>query len=271
MIHGSDTAHPIDAARYVGGEIRTARLDAGYSSIEAFAAASGLSPRVIGDLETGRRATFSPDTIARLETTLGWPHGEYESLTGAVQRTIDAGLIGIIESSGLPDPRELGAATRNSFEPGSGFQAVARLRCPTILAGGSQEIAIRLVIPDCAEAWLKHFRDELTRYTFTFHQEAGGETMWYFTTTIPPDIFDEAVAAFDNALEATNEWYRTVELPKHQYFERFRHRMLLKAQLPPGDEQAARKLIQLRARALTYLPSDGLRYVPKQFRCVENE
>lgn len=40
-----------------------------------FADATGLSRRVLEDLETGRRATYAPATLAAVEVTLSWEPG----------------------------------------------------------------------------------------------------------------------------------------------------------------------------------------------------
>lgn len=50
-----------------------------------FAAAVGVSPRVLDDLETGRRSTFSPETLSAVEGALGWAHGTCERVVAGGQ------------------------------------------------------------------------------------------------------------------------------------------------------------------------------------------
>lgn len=51
-----------------------------------FARAAGISPRVIDDVEKGRRANFSPLTLSALEAALGWQ-------PGAALRVVQGGAV----------------------------------------------------------------------------------------------------------------------------------------------------------------------------------
>lgn len=61
----------------VGARVKRERLVCWRTRAE-FAQAAGLSERVIFDLENGRRTNFSPETIAAIESTLGWEAGALE-------------------------------------------------------------------------------------------------------------------------------------------------------------------------------------------------
>lgn len=58
-----------------GTHIRTARTRAGFRTIEDFARVTGIGKRTLGDLETGRRANFTDQTLDRVEAELGWAEG----------------------------------------------------------------------------------------------------------------------------------------------------------------------------------------------------
>lgn len=68
----------------VGEEIVRRRVDLGLHSREAFARDSGLSPRLLSDIERGRRESYDSATLARLERALRW-------LPGSVQAVLDGG------------------------------------------------------------------------------------------------------------------------------------------------------------------------------------
>lgn len=52
-----------------------ARTRAGISTSKALADKMGMSARIIGDIENGRRTSYSSTTIAKLEQALGWAEG----------------------------------------------------------------------------------------------------------------------------------------------------------------------------------------------------
>lgn len=51
------------------------RVELGHRTREAFAAHTGLSSRLLGDLERAKRTNYDRVTLARLEQALGWPSG----------------------------------------------------------------------------------------------------------------------------------------------------------------------------------------------------
>ncbi|HLL69083.1 MAG TPA: hypothetical protein VK453_25710 [Micromonosporaceae bacterium] len=51
------------------------RVELGYHSREAFIRKSGIGARTVGDIETARRGSYNPATLARLERALEWPSG----------------------------------------------------------------------------------------------------------------------------------------------------------------------------------------------------
>lgn len=52
-----------------------------------FAAATGLSARVLSDLENGRRTRYHPETLAVVEERLGWAHGSCERVVNGLEPT----------------------------------------------------------------------------------------------------------------------------------------------------------------------------------------
>lgn len=68
----------------LGQHVVARRLALGYKTRIQLAQASGISARILGDIETGRRGRFDPKTLAALENTLGWN-------TGTANRVADGG------------------------------------------------------------------------------------------------------------------------------------------------------------------------------------
>ncbi len=101
----------------------TRRVDRGYKTRQAFATASGLSLRTLGDIERHDRDSYDNATLATLESALGWEPGSVQNiLTGGKPRTADedgkprnprrAGLgLGALESVMTSD--RLDEATKN--------------------------------------------------------------------------------------------------------------------------------------------------------------
>ena len=78
------------------------RVELGYRTREAFASDTGLSSRLLGDLERAQRDNFDPVTLTRLERALKWPAGAVrEVLAGA--RIMD----GILLYGAIPDNPEV--------------------------------------------------------------------------------------------------------------------------------------------------------------------
>lgn len=59
------------------------RVQLGHETRKEFIDASGLSPRTMGDIETARRESYSPSTLARLEQALDWPAGRVAEILGS--------------------------------------------------------------------------------------------------------------------------------------------------------------------------------------------
>lgn len=62
---------PAEDWQRLADHVRAARLDAGYPTIRAFAAAIGITERTLGKLENGERV--SSDTLATVARAVGWP------------------------------------------------------------------------------------------------------------------------------------------------------------------------------------------------------
>ncbi len=60
------------------------RVELGYRTREAFAEGTGLSSRLLGDLEKARRDNFDHVTLARLEQALQWKSGTARAILTAV-------------------------------------------------------------------------------------------------------------------------------------------------------------------------------------------
>lgn len=68
----------------LGHYVVARRVELGHRQRPTFADASGMSVRILGDIELGRRGNYDPTTIAALENALGWE-------TGSVQRVLRGG------------------------------------------------------------------------------------------------------------------------------------------------------------------------------------
>jgi len=67
---------------------------------EEFAAATGLSVRLLADLETGNRDNYLPATLAAVEAALGWSYGTCERVVagGRVAREMDPALVRLMDA-----------------------------------------------------------------------------------------------------------------------------------------------------------------------------
>lgn len=61
---------------HLGKTVVHRRVELGFDTREAFASHVGLSARLIGDVENGRRRSYDSATYAKLEQALGWPQGQ---------------------------------------------------------------------------------------------------------------------------------------------------------------------------------------------------
>jgi hypothetical protein len=106
----------------VGEEIVKRRVELGHNSREAFARSSGLSPRLLADLEHGTRTSYDRATIVRLENALRWLPGSVAAVldgrhptkvedaddTRPVEREgDDLALMQLLAASGLPPADQL--------------------------------------------------------------------------------------------------------------------------------------------------------------------
>jgi hypothetical protein len=64
----------------LGKAVTRRRVSLGYRTIVAFAPVVELSTRLLGDLEAGKRASYDPATLARIERALQWPPGAVDVL-----------------------------------------------------------------------------------------------------------------------------------------------------------------------------------------------
>jgi hypothetical protein len=86
----SDHSSP-DWAR-LGEYVVARRVKLGYKKRPAFSDATGISTRILGDIETGRRGNFDRTTIAALEGTLGWATGSATRIAYGGEPTIVADI-----------------------------------------------------------------------------------------------------------------------------------------------------------------------------------
>lgn len=80
------------------------RVELGHTTRGTFVDASGISARILGDLETARRDSYNPATLARLEQALQWPAGRVdEILHSSVEADPVAVLAGLLRDvDGVP-------------------------------------------------------------------------------------------------------------------------------------------------------------------------
>lgn len=77
--HQSVTIACVDWQR-LAKAVTDRRAELGYRTREAFVAATGLSRRLIGDIENGRRDNYDQITLSRLEDALRWKRGRVNDL-----------------------------------------------------------------------------------------------------------------------------------------------------------------------------------------------
>lgn len=68
----------------LGETVRAERARLGYRTLADLAARTGLGVRTLSDLERGARSTYSAETLATVESVLGWA-------PGSVRRILDGG------------------------------------------------------------------------------------------------------------------------------------------------------------------------------------
>jgi hypothetical protein len=82
------TDHDAPNSARLGEYVVARRVQLGYKKRPAFSDASGISTRILGDIETGRRGNFDPTTIAALENTLGWATGSVNRIAHGGEPTV---------------------------------------------------------------------------------------------------------------------------------------------------------------------------------------
>lgn len=70
-----------------GNEIRMLRAGLGYKTLAEFAAKVGLSNETIGNIENGRRESYSPGIQVAIEEALGWAQGSFMAVVEGRQPT----------------------------------------------------------------------------------------------------------------------------------------------------------------------------------------
>lgn len=97
----------------LGRHVIDRRVNIGLRTREALAAKSGLSTRLLGDIEKGRRTSYSPGTLAVIEQALHWVSGSAKAiLEGGEPGYVDA-FAGVDESGeelffvGSGDPEQV--------------------------------------------------------------------------------------------------------------------------------------------------------------------
>jgi hypothetical protein len=88
----------------LGEYVVARRVRLGYKKRPAFSDASGISTRILGDIETGRRGNFDPTTIAALENTLGWATGSASRIAHGGEPTVVANTRDDVASSDSATP-----------------------------------------------------------------------------------------------------------------------------------------------------------------------
>lgn len=72
----------------VGFAVKKRRLEVGLRRQRDLADKVGVDVRVINDIETGRRETYSIGTILQLERNLGWDDGSIEAIRAGGEPTL---------------------------------------------------------------------------------------------------------------------------------------------------------------------------------------
>ena len=83
--HGPMNVYTQEDWKRLGLVITEARIRRGFSTAKELAEAVTVTPRVIGDLENGRRDNYSAATMINLERVLGWESGSVYMVLGGGQ------------------------------------------------------------------------------------------------------------------------------------------------------------------------------------------
>lgn len=131
-----------DAWRRLGAAVTARRIALNYATQVAFAAASGLGPRLVNEIENGRRGSYHPATIAALETTLRWE-------TGGVARILD-GEQPVEVAAPDPEPAPNGPLLTEASDWELAMETYRRMAAKAVEAGR------RATREEKAAAWIPH-------------------------------------------------------------------------------------------------------------------
>ncbi|MEV8510846.1 hypothetical protein [Dactylosporangium sp. NPDC051484] len=97
----------------LGKAITQRRVELGHHTLVSFSKIVGLSTRILGDLEGGRRDSYDPATLVRIERALRWPAGTVDAVLAgrpvptdpqAVAVTLSASPALTVSGSRNPEP-----------------------------------------------------------------------------------------------------------------------------------------------------------------------
>lgn len=98
-------------AQNLGGQVRARRSLLGYDTAKALADAIGVTPRLLGEIENGRRTSYRPSTLLKLDHALGWASGSSQAVLDGGEPTL--------EPLGSGQPAASRSSTRLSASPSS--------------------------------------------------------------------------------------------------------------------------------------------------------
>lgn len=88
----------------LGSYVVARRLELGHKRRPTFANAAGISERVLGDIEKGRRDNIAQTTLAGIENALGWETGSALRVVNGGEPRIKAGGRQDTPAEGAHDP-----------------------------------------------------------------------------------------------------------------------------------------------------------------------
>lgn len=69
-----------DGWKHLGNRVVERRVELGMETTTALSEATGLSTRILGDLENGRKASYRQATLLKVLSALGWANGSIEEI-----------------------------------------------------------------------------------------------------------------------------------------------------------------------------------------------
>jgi DNA-binding XRE family transcriptional regulator len=79
-----------NGATVLGRLVRERRLEQGFDTSKALAERIGVSPRLVGEIENGRRDSYRPSTLWKLDRALGWERGSSQAVLDGGEPTVSA-------------------------------------------------------------------------------------------------------------------------------------------------------------------------------------